>query len=202
MEHLKEIVGSTARRDLLSRFKQMIDDHCSLSDQDEQETTSLPTAVPSEVSILPPGTVVTPRVLVMDLRKEQIDYALALDLKRTPRLSCSGSKFISIHNRKQADKEDRNRTIQLAYWWGYTDPHLTAEQRKRIAMASCHLVAYDNGFSIPLLHTSFPAWHKAVQEAFRSGENTKEATTPKYASRQSYISKIEKDHPGYILELY
>jgi hypothetical protein len=158
-----------------------------------EEDGGSPNAVPA-----PPCSVQS----LMDLREQQIDYALALDLERRPRLSHSGNVNIQIHNRKQARKEDRNRALQYALLWGYANPYLSPFERRNIAKAACWLVAYDHGYQQSLAHNMMPAWEGQLQDVLESGEESEGCTTLKHAGSKSYVSQIEAKYPGYIRELW
>ena len=62
---------------------------------------------------------------VVDMVKEQIDFALTLNLKRRPRLTGSGDKEITVHQRKQANDQEKGRILYIASLWGWKDPPKT-----------------------------------------------------------------------------
>jgi len=56
---------------------------------------------------------------------EKISFALALDSKRTPRLTRSGEKEIIVHDRRQASERERSRILHTAVLWEWKDPQLS-----------------------------------------------------------------------------
>jgi hypothetical protein len=79
---------------------------------------------------------------------------------------------------------------------------LTAAEWKRIAEASCRLVAYLHGFKVPLASSMVLVWHSKVYDAFLKGEGSIDAITTQHLGLKVYLQSIEEKYPGYILELY
>jgi hypothetical protein len=175
---LQSVIGDTIRRQL------------TFDAAEDDQPNALPVPAPPAVQSL------------MELREQQIDYALVLDLERRPRLSRSGNIQIEIHQRKQARKEDRNRALQYALLWGYANVYLSPSERRKIAKAACRLVAYDHGYQQPLAHNMMPAWEGQLRDVLEKGEESESCTTPKHAGSKSYVSQIEAKYPGYIRELW
>ena len=61
---------------------------------------------------------------------DEVNYALALDLNRRPRLSRKGSSTILIHPKKQATEMERVMALFTAQKWGWSDPLLTVKEKK------------------------------------------------------------------------
>jgi hypothetical protein len=152
----------------------------------------------SEASIVPLDVVST----VFDTCIHQIQFALELDLERHPHLSQGGNEEIPIHSQKQANKSDRNRVLQVAYYWGYADTHLTRTSRRKIAKAACHLVAYDHGFVNTLAVTQVPQWEAKLHGTIVTDKNSIDCISPKHSGTSMYVSQIERKNPGDILELF
>lgn len=135
---------------------------------------------------------------ILEVRNEQIEYALASDLECCPKLTRSGNTTIEVHSRKQARQENCNRALQCALLWRYADPHLKSAERRRMAKATCQLVACDH----PLSHNMLPTWEAKLKSAFDTGEASEDATTPQHAGSNKHASKTEQRHPGYVRELF
>ena len=87
----------------------------------------------------------------------QIQFALALDLERRPRLNRSGTSEIVVHKQKQARQVERLMIITTAKLWGWEDDSLCPKQRIRIARAVCKQVAYDHGYEpVSYTHLTLP----------------------------------------------
>jgi len=202
---LRQEVGSTIQRQLLSELDDVGDDDETMSTL-TMSTTNDEMAVPEQATTLSLADVAAIDAnraqRALEVRDQQINFALAVDLNRRPRLSRSGEMTISVHDGKQARQEDRNRALQFALLWGYADPHLTSAEHRRIAMATCRLVAYDHGYSMPLSHNMLPAWEAKIRNVLDTGEESKMATSPKHAGSVSYVEKIEERYPGYVRELW
>ena len=133
--------------------------------------------------------------------QEQIEFALALDFQRRPRLSRSGATSIIIHDRKQANERERSIAIHTATQWGYYDPVLTLKRRHLIAEASCRQVSYDFGFQKPFAKHQLPRWYGELNKAIMGGEST-DPLSPSHSGRKAYLDLVEKEHPGYLHELF
>ena len=72
----------------------------------------------------------------------QIQFALALDLGRRPRMNRSGTTQIVVHKQRQAKQVERLMIITTAKLWGWEDDSLSSKRRVRIARAVCKQVAY------------------------------------------------------------
>jgi hypothetical protein len=59
---------------------------------------------------------------LLDRTGKQIQAALQLDLEQRPRMTRSGQKEITLHNRKIAGETERNRVLKIIYLWGYNRP--------------------------------------------------------------------------------
>jgi hypothetical protein len=101
---------------------------------------------------------------VVDMVKEQLDFALTLNLKRRPCLTRSGDKEITVHKRKQANDQEKGRILYIASLWGWKDPQKTYAERQRTAMAACNLCGYDFGFGNTLAYTRLPVWDGELEK--------------------------------------
>ena len=79
-----------------------------------------------------------------------IEFALALDLERRPRMNRSGTERIEVHRRKQACENEKMLVLHIAKLWGWKDESLHPRRRMKIARATCTQVAYDFGYAKPL----------------------------------------------------
>ena len=59
----------------------------------------------------------------------QIEYALALDLERRPRLEQRGDKEIEVHDKNLASENERMMVLFTAYEWGYNDKDKTKKTK-------------------------------------------------------------------------
>lgn len=116
--------------------------------------------------------------------QSQIEFALALDLSRRPRLSRSGAVAVLIHSRSQANERERNIVLHTAVQWGYQDPLLTNAARQRIARAACRQVAYDFGFLKDLAVTRLPAWYSELRKSITHGDS-KDPLSPSHSGTLS-----------------
>ena len=137
--------------------------------------------------------------------QQKIETALNLDFDvrlrdGSGRPARNGAGHIVVHKRKQADTKMRSCALFLAELWGYGDESLTWEQRQRIANAACRQVAYDHGYPKSTGGTSLWMWRKRAKLLLESGSSDPISRTAN--PRISYTDKIEKDHPGYLHELY
>jgi hypothetical protein len=139
---------------------------------------------------------------VVDMVKEQIDFALTLNLKRRPRLTRSGDKEITVHKRKQANDQEKGRIHYIASLWGWKDPQKTYAERQRIAMAACNLCAYDFGFGNTLAYRRLSVWDGELEKSLETGEGAGNCLSPKHAGRNGYTAEIDRQHPGYLRELF
>jgi hypothetical protein len=112
-------------------------------------------------------------VSLASVLEQRIVFALALDLKRRPRLSRTAEVYIPILDSKQADQRSRNLVIHTAQRWGWRDPFLTQSRRLEIAKAACRQVAFDLGYTRPLAHSRLPYWYASLGDAIDSGVLTK-----------------------------
>ena len=76
----------------------------------------------------------------------QIQFTLALDLGRRPRLNRCGTSNIIVHKQKQARQVEMLMIVTTAKLWGWEDDLLNPKRRVRIARAVCKQVAYDHGY--------------------------------------------------------
>ena len=88
----------------------------------------------------------------------QMQFALALDLGRRPRMNRSGTAEIVVHKQKQAKQVERLMIITTAKLWGWEDDSLSSKRRVRIARAVCKQVAYDHGYERPITHNMLSKW--------------------------------------------
>lgn len=91
--------------------------------------------------------------------------------------------------------------IHTIILWGWRDPFLTYHRRTIIAKAVCKQVAYDFGYQKPLAHTQLPYWYGKLNNAIAAGESN-DPVSPSYCGSKKYTYIIEKQHPGYLHELY
>lgn len=136
-----------------------------------------------------------------DQLQQQVQYALALDLMRTPRLSRSGGVIIERHDRKNANQMEKSIVLHLANRWGWQDKTLTWEHRQEIGRAACRQVAYDHGFKQDLGVSRLAAWYGELNMALDLGEST-DPLSPSNSGSQSYCDVIEENFPGYLHQLF
>ena len=91
--------------------------------------------------------------------------------------------------------------VHTALLWGWNDPALTVKERKRVAMAACNQVAFDQGYTRPLAASQLPRWYGLLNAAILSGEE-QDPLAPCHSGKASYVDTVEKQHPGYLHSLY
>jgi len=129
-----------------------------------------------------------------------LDFDVRLRHDTSGRPARNGTGHIVVHKRKQADTKMRSCALFLAELWGYGDESLTWEQRQRIGNAACRQVAYDQGYPKSTGGSQLWKWRKRTKFLLESGSSDPMSRT--VVPRISYTDKIEKDHPGYLHELY
>lgn len=133
--------------------------------------------------------------------KQCVNFALALDLDRRPRLSRSDANQIQILESKQADERARNLVVHTAVLWGWKDPYITWKQRTLIAKAACKQVSYDLGYKCELAYTALPRWFAKLHVAIERGELI-DPMSPSHSGSVKYLDTIEQEHQGYLHELF
>jgi hypothetical protein len=115
----------------------------------------------------------------LDLYKQweaKIEFALVLDMQRTPRLDRFGEKEIVIHNRFQATREARDYALSIANKWGWKNPMYTYKERRKLAQAACRQAAFDFGYKKHFSWTRLFIWDKIIQKAIETGDVSMIAT--------------------------
>lgn len=158
----------------------------------------------SNIDINDPGIVEAASEARNDI-EEQIKAALKLDFDvrlQDPLLRPSrcGTDGIKIGNRKQADERMRSCAVFLAEMWGYRDGNKTWEARQRIAKAVCNQIAYDHGYPKSTGASQLGKWYDKAQKGIATGNAR--AMSRSFTHTPSYTDRIEKEHPGYLHELY
>jgi hypothetical protein len=206
IEEMKRLIGETIRKQLLVDFAEETTFAPPLSEivieDGERNTTASSVTEPSALEAAVASMEEQRAETILSVREQTMYYALNLDFARRPRLSRSGEIEIEVHKRKQAIKEDRNRALQYALLWGYSDPRLSPSERRRVAKAACSLVGYDHGYMRPLSHNQLPAWLEKMQKALGTGECSTDSTLLAHAGSHKYVDYIEAAFPGYIRELF
>lgn len=230
-EKIQELIGSMDNEDLLKDYYEFEPDTIISAAQvaaegiedevEEVEVVQIEAPAGFPPPIPPPGFTTPParrpaattadddKILadadlqfMLEKREREINFALGLDLQRSPRLSRSGNEPIMVHGRVQASEEERQRILTRCYYWGYQDPHRTPEDRLRIAKAACRVTAYDHGFRGSLAHTQVKKWDAILMSSYETGENAADCLSPKHSGSIKYVEDIEKRHPRYIRELF
>ena len=139
--------------------------------------------------------------VIATYEEQQIHFAFALDLGRRPRRSRYGAIEIDLHERRQANGQERHMVIHTASRWGWRDPFLPYKDRLKVAQAACRQVAYDYGFAKCLAATMLPSWYGSIDKAIMEGES-QDPISPSHSGTVAYVNSIEKKEPGYLHELF
>ena len=125
-----------------------------------------------------------------------IDFALTLDLEKTPRISRNGDDVITLHKKVFIERRDRTYLILLCNRFGYDDA--SEKYRKQIVLAAATQYAYDHGYRKPVTsYERFKQWHKDWMKDVRDAKVFIDKR-----QRQSYLLTIDNKYPGYICNLY
>ena len=124
----------------------------------------------------------------------QIQFALALDLGRRPRMNRSGTTQIVVHKQRQAKQVERLMIITTAKLWGWEDDSLSSKRRVRIARAVCKQVAYDHGYERPITHNMLSKWEQSLRSAVLNGSEdvANDVLSPQVGGSKQYLDMIER----------
>ena len=120
-----------------------------------------------------------------------IDFALALDLDRRPRMNRMGTEIISTHRKVQADQIARLMALKTAELWGWKDDSLDGRRRMRIAKAACRQVAYDFGYEKTFTGSRLTVWELSLADGISIGTTQKSLCSPENGGSEAYVDKIE-----------
>lgn len=97
--------------------------------------------------------------LVFEYFDADIAFALGSDFTHSPRYDCQGMVQIPLHNRKQANKDERMIALFTALRWGSKDISKSTYQHFKIGDATCKQTAsYDCGFHTPFSSKQLSTW--------------------------------------------
>lgn len=130
-----------------------------------------------------------------------MDFALALDLNRKPRLSRTSATPLQIHNRRQANERERSIVLHTVKLWGWHGPMVMYKKRRKIARAVCNQVVYDFGFAHSLAVTQMHQWFGELYRCINEGKDT-DPLLPLHSRSKTYVLTIEQAHEGYLHELF
>ena len=158
--------------------------HTSYINRCRNDPSTTTTAATTTANATSTTTTNTPPV------SHKIDYALALDLKRRPRMNRMGTEEIVIHNRKQAQQLEKVLILHTAKLWGWKDDSLHSKRRMRIARAVCRQVSYDYGYKNTFSAAMLPSWESKLMNALDNG-NSQQPLSPAHCGTVSYCKRIE-----------
>ena len=86
--------------------------------------------------------------------------------------------------------------------WGYHSSSKTFSDRVCISRAASKMVAFDNGYKAKFRYSSLARWDKDIHNDILAGRKSNDVGTYSRGGRVPVVTIIEKDHPGYLHNLY
>ena len=116
-------------------------------------------------------------------------------------MSRDGTKQVPLHDGKQPGELLKFLIFDLANRV-MTRSEMTARKRKQVLQYAATLLLFDHGYkSVSGISTLDKTWGKRLENAYLGGSDTRPLQA-KIKGPTSYTDKLEKDHPGYVRELY